>query len=165
MASTEMANGHWRRWYARTIDFWLLAIALGITAPGLVETAGEATSVVVCLLMIPLEAGLLSEWRRTPGKYFMDLKVVGARDRTLSFKEALRRSGGAAVQGLALGIPILTAATTLWQLNRHNKGLATSYEVEGGQVIGSPRLGTVRTALAWVVLVGIFYVTWLGMQE
>jgi len=164
ITSTEMANGHWRRWFARTFDFWVMAFALGIVAPGLADTAGAATNIVVCLIMVPLEAGLLSEWGRTPGKYFMALKVIGPRDRALSFKEALRRSSGVAAQGVALGIAILTIATTLWQLNRHKKGLAASYEIEGCQVVGDPALGTGRTALAGAVLLGILYISWLGLQ-
>lgn len=165
--STAMPAGAWRRWFARIVDIALMGAAWGIT--GMASRSGieneYATSLVTGILLVPIAAGFLMEWGRTPGKAFMRLRVVDGSGRSPDFRTALKREVGVLVKGLAFFLPLISLFTVIRQYNRHREGLVASYEPSGVQVVGDERLTRVRIALAWITGLVILSLIAIGTAQ
>ncbi|HET9064841.1 MAG TPA: RDD family protein [Gemmatimonadales bacterium] len=146
-----MPNGHWRRWFARIVDMMLLAFALGLIAQDFLATIDNdiIRGVVVVIAAIPLSAGFLMEWGRTPGKALAGLRVVDATSHKLTYAAALRREWGATVFGMGFGLPLIGLFTAYKQYGRHKGGRAASYEPIGVQVVGAPTLSGLGVLACW----------------
>lgn len=160
LPSSELPNGPWRRWFARMIDFWIVAL-LGGALFGSTELwasiSGAIYPLIVCLALIPLESVLLSKFGWTPGKAFMMLRVRRLDGSLLSRKDSLKRSAQVAASGTGLGIPIVTIFTEYHQYKRLISKDFASYEIPGADVYGVERLTRTRLTAAWCVAFLLLY--------
>ncbi len=154
----------WRRFWARQVDYLLLALVLGVgvgfLAPGVLADDGEAPSTLLwsvasCFLWIFAESGFLWSTGTTPGKWMLSLRVVGPDGERPSFGRALRRSGSVFVSGVGLGIPLVSLFTMLHGYNTLREGGTPIWErVSGLRVESAPMRGArLSAAVATVTLV------------
>lgn len=129
-------NHHpWRRFFARGIDLsifglipfvalcWAVVYYFPNKAMGFAEAIQNPFIVTILLvgLWIPIEANLLSVLGNTPGKWLFGISVRSTSGSSLSFSQALERSFRVAIQGLGLGIPVLSLFTQLFAYRRLTK--------------------------------------------
>lgn len=142
----------WVRFWARTFDYYLLAslifLILNLTAPGwrsLFVVHALWVSFVTTVLWIPLEAWILTHWGSTLGKALLRVSVKKVTDRDLTVRDAWHRSALVWIEGMGLGIPIVsqivqirsyfalkTHYTTPWD---HSLRLHVSHERIGSPLI------------------------------
>ena len=103
----------WRRFFARTFDFFLytsllnlILVLLGVNISGAGTGLSVLTTVVGLLFMFLLEPVFLSRWGTTPGKAILGLFVTDHDGGRLTYGEAYQRTQLVLVQGMGLCIPI-----------------------------------------------------------
>ncbi len=105
----------WARLGARVADILLFQLVVSLLVPAAwIPEATDTFALQVFMLVLTagsllawtfLEAFLLSRWGMTPGKWMYRVRIVNPHGHFLTYSEALRRSLGVFVQGLALGLP------------------------------------------------------------
>lgn len=110
----------WRRWFARTLDYWLLStiiffliIVVFRIRPLPNRFVDALITVFAGALFVPVEAWMLSNWSATPGKLAMGIRVSSANGGNLTFREALERAWRVFQNGMCLCIPVLAALENL----------------------------------------------------
>lgn len=110
-----LAHRPWARLGARIADALLFQLVLVQFLPQAWVPAPEDTfafqfftaafAAGSLVLWAFVEAFCLARWGMTPGKWIYRIRIVHPDGRYLGYGEALRRSFGVLVQGLALGLP------------------------------------------------------------
>jgi len=127
-----------RRFFARALDTALiqlvplsvLTLVFRCNLMGLAPVWDWALAAAACLLLIPVEAFLISRFGTTPGKWLMGIRLEHVDGRKLTYEEALDRAKQVFWKGQGAKLPIVT----LWRNWRSYKnyveyGLDWDYEV------------------------------------
>lgn len=112
----------WRRFFARTLDYamlncivrFVLFVVLRIRPiPG--DILNILLTVGVGILMIPIEAMLLSKFGATPGKMLMGIRLEDDEEgKYLAFNTALSRSAYVFIAGVGLYLPFVQLITLIY---------------------------------------------------
>ncbi len=177
LESAENTVRPWVRYWARSFDFALYyLITLLILFPLLTSLGwGLFFSPIYMLAMyfvfflaLPIEAGMLSTKKKTPGKWMMRVQLKNSLGEKLTYSQALRRSGDLWFRGLALGLPLINVLTMIYAFFFLKKKGQSSWDRDGEfQVSHQPiSLGrwviTLLVVLALPVgefLINLFYAT------
>lgn len=161
-AFPDLTARPWRRWFARTIDYALASLAIGVII-GLVSPTSDihnysdaVIGLLVVLLFIPVEAMFISCYAATPGKAILSIAVVQAETgERLRFVQSLERAVDVWVRGVGLGLPLVTLFTALHQHKLLTRDGATSYDKASGCVSRSGPLGLGRLIVTVLVVLAI----------
>jgi len=149
----------WRRFFARMVDIstvgLLLFLQLAFFTAALVPAMARdfrrtlenplVAGFLLYLAWVPAEAAFLSLAGTTPAKWLFRIRVVHPDGTLLSYREALKRSFLVWVQGLGLGIPIVTAFTQLFAYCRLARTGTTLWDTSIRAVVLHQRWSAART--------------------
>lgn len=158
-----------RRFLARTIDSWTLAIAIALTLGAILSLVSyefafwiqrpESNAIFALAIVFPLafllDAALYGMFRNTPGKRLLLLRVTATDGRPLAFVEYLLRNIRVWWFGLAAGIPILSMLAMIYQWRKVSVGQPTGYDIGRYRVDGAP-LSRARTVGVGSVFLALF---------
>jgi len=148
----------WVRFWARFFDIYLFAFAFGITCgilcPSILELPDAFVGISIMLMWVFVEAGFLSAWGTTPGKWLLKTKVKDLRGGNLSFSNALSRSFLVLFKGLGFGIPIIGLITLCVAHSNLKKQGWTSWDRENGSKVVHARISEIRTVVATLLILG-----------
>ena len=151
----------WRRWAARWIDGTLALILwtalLGALAPFAAPTV--LTRFVLLFAIFPVafvvvEAALLFAFGATPGKAMFGVVVREQNGAVLSFGRSLHRSFRVFVQGIGMGLPILSLCTVLSAYFSLHDGGVTAWDRAGRFRVTHNPIGVGQRLTALLVLTG-----------
>jgi len=112
-------------------------------------------------LWIPIEALLISTLGYTPGKFFLNIKLLH-HGKKLTFTKALRRSFLVWVNGIGFGIPFITIVTQLSAYVRLYSRLKTSWDEQEG-VTAIQKTVPLWMIVAIAILVIVYYWSFAAM--
>ncbi|HEY2584616.1 MAG TPA: RDD family protein [Tepidisphaeraceae bacterium] len=151
----------WRRWAARWIDetlaliVWtaLLAAVAPFTAPSML------TRLVLLFAIFPaafvvIEAAMLYGFGATPGKALFGVIVRDPDGAVLSFGRALHRSFRVFVQGIGMGLPVLSLCTVLSAYFSLHDGGVTAWDRAGRFSVTHRPIGLAQRLTALLILMG-----------
>ena len=129
----------WRRLFARIVDISILGTLplFVVTFSVIIFNAVEFAKVlkypivtwfIVPVLWIPIEAIFLSTIGNTPAKWLFGISVRTTSGRKLSFSQAFERSFRVFLQGMGLGIPIVTLFPQFFAYRRLTKTGTTLWD-------------------------------------
>jgi uncharacterized RDD family membrane protein YckC len=148
----------WVRYFARGCDIWIFATALGLVLgmAGLAEQVPEyALGLAIPFLWLFAEAGLLSRWGTTPGKWLWGTWVADRTGKRLSYGEALSRSFSVWFMGLGFGLPVISLVTLIASYVKLKQEGVTAWDREGQCAVIHERLGVGRV-VAVIALMVVF---------
>lgn len=152
----------WKRFVARSIDLvWecnLIGFGIGFVASfdldlnALVQqTHPLLFGMIVLPLSLVLDAAVLDMFGNTPGKALLGLRVRDKDGKPLSSSDYVSRNFRLWLQGLALGIPLISLVCMIHQARKVSAlGQSTYDRVQSIDVLASP-IGIGRSALAYVL--------------
>jgi S1-C subfamily serine protease len=114
-------------------------------------------------LWIFFEAGLLSTWGTTPGKWIFHTTVRSKTGAQLDYSAALTRSANVWARGMGIGIPIVTLFTLLRGYSRLKSDGETSWDRDGNSEVHHKGTGLVRLAIAFGAAAAIVGLIFLGI--
>jgi formylglycine-generating enzyme required for sulfatase activity len=165
VSAPALAAGPWRRFFARSIDFWAITppVVLLMVLGGLQVSSDFASWLqeprstwVIGFFAVPLvlavEAMLFWMFGSTVGKALLGISVRTESSRQLTLTESFQRQMGVYVYGLGAGVPLINLVTTVRQYRRLKSGLQASYD-EDRFVVTAVRLGVLRYVFVVAVLV------------
>lgn len=162
--------GPWRRFFARLVDLWVIALpasfaaafALSAFSPAFglwIQRPGSeyAFGWLLLPLVLLVEVGIVAIFGTTLGKALLGVTVttVGAQRPTAT--QYLQRQLGVYWYGLGTGFPLVSLFTMARQHGRLKAGRQARYD-EGKFNVKAPKLGALRTLSAVVVVIGLFFV-------
>lgn len=162
--------GPWRRFFARLVDLWVIALPASFAAAltlskfspafGLwIQRPGSEYAFGYLLLPIVLlvEVGIVALFGTTFGKALLGVTVttVGAQRPTAA--QYLQRQLGVYWYGLGTGFPLVSLFTMARQHGRLKAGRQAGYD-EGKFNVKATKLGALRALFAVAVVVGLLVV-------
>jgi hypothetical protein len=168
--------GPWRRFFARLVDLWLIALpvsfavafALSSFSPAFglwIQRPGSEYAFGWLLLPVVLlvEVGIFGLFRNTLGKALLGVTVttVGAQRPTAS--QYLQRQLGVYWYGLGTGFPLVSLLTMARQHGRLKAERQAAYD-EGKFNVKAPKLGALRALSAVAVVIGLLFVN-VALQQ
>lgn len=176
-AGTRVPSSHaWRRYFARFVDLTLvftlicmivgalIGFCLALFAPqqvqGFVDWLGSLgemnrlmSTVVTCLVWIPIETLMLGTLGTTPGKWVFGIKLQSGAGAKLGFGAALLRSALVCVQGLGLGLPIVALVTLIYSYDKLTKTGTTLWDRRVESAVTYLPMGPLRITAAGIAIV------------
>lgn len=162
--------GPWRRFFARLVDLWiialptafLVALALSSLSPAFglwIQRPGSeyAFGWLLMPLVLLTEAGIFAVFGNTLGKWLLGISVttVGAQRPTAA--QYFQRQLGVYWFGLGTGFPLVLLFTMARQHGRVKSGGHAQYD-EGKFNVKAPKLGVIRALSAIAVVTALFFV-------
>lgn len=145
----------WVRYWARMIDFNLFFYAYLILMVFVAPRAFMAMPLVFIGAIaggLLVEAGFLSLWGTTPGKWLMQVRVRQHSGEKLTYSSALGRALSVWMRGEGFNIPIVCLFTYLTAYNRLREKGITSWDENKSFVVSHSRIGFFRAFIATVIL-------------
>lgn len=161
--------GPWRRFFARTIDFWIITLptaflvayaiasfspsfALWIQKPGSEYVFGW----LLTPLILAIEGVIFGSFGTTVGKGLLGVKVTTVSAHRPTMSQYFQRQVGVYWYGLGTGFPLVSLFTMARQHGRLKAGKQAGYD-EGRFNVKAPKLGAVRTIAAVVVVAALLF--------
>ncbi len=168
--------GPWRRFFARTIDFWVLSLPTGFLvarmlaaySPGFalwIQSPGSTVAFgwLVAPIVLAVEALVFALFGTTLGKGLLGVKVTTSGAGRVSGLQYLKRQLGVYWYALGTGFPLVSLFTMARQYGHLKAGRPTWYD-SGRFSVRAPRLGIVRGLLSVVVIFALLLVN-VVLQE
>ncbi len=111
-----------------------------------------------------VEALLIASFGTTPGKFLINMKILSADRKHLSYVKALKRSFGVYILGFGLGVPFLSLATMLLSLFWLSIKKETFWDKGHKHVIVYHKIGMFRAIGILLFILVIVYFGFLGIQ-
>jgi len=133
----------WLRFLARKIDMLLYAVIaffplgvmlflIGFLGFDDGDMEGVAFDVffgfVFLIVMITIEAKVLSHWQNTPGKKLMGMVLVKQDGERMGFGDAFERTARMWLGGLGLGLPFISLLTQIYAYSNLKEEGSTSWD-------------------------------------
>ena len=141
----------WPRYFARLADSCFIGILVGfslsIVFPSvflLIQNSILITSIIIYILMLPVEALFLSALGYTPAKWLFGIQVLGSNGEKLSYFKAAFRSILVWIQGNAFGIPCICLIANLFGYYNLTKNGHASWDELTGSVVKYRKLSFLR---------------------
>ena len=144
----------WIRFFSRIIDYLFFAFLLKLTGVDNIfpETEFRVLFIPVILAfawIIP-EAGLLSMFGTTPGKWVLGTAVVDIFQLKPKFSSALRRSLSVWCNGMGMGVFFIAPITALVACFRIKTRGSTVWDSDGGITVKHSKIGAPRAVIAFL---------------
>jgi hypothetical protein len=158
----------WRRWLARTSDFMvtgvIVGVASGILGLKLFSTQNEFVSGMILMMVhaLVVEPFSIAFNERTAGKALFNISLSNDDLSPLNLSQAFRRSLSVWAFGLGLGIPLVSLFTTIHQYNALTKKGAATYDRDGGFRVTHGPITAGRVVLLVVAVVAFIVLFALG---
>jgi formylglycine-generating enzyme required for sulfatase activity/uncharacterized RDD family membrane protein YckC len=162
--------GPWRRFFARFIDLWLIAlptvflviVLLAPVSPGFAQWLQKpgsdyALGFLVTPLLLVVEAVVFAFFGTTIGKWILGIHITTTLGKTPTFFEYLSRQFGLYWYGLGTGFPLISLFTMARQRSRLKSGRAATYDAGQFQVTAQ-RIGAVHYVVATGVIAALVFV-------
>ncbi|NPV82916.1 MAG: RDD family protein [Candidatus Aminicenantes bacterium] len=157
---SDKSGRPWVRFVARFIDYNLFgivfALVLLVVAPRLLIIPEFFLGMLILFLWVFVEAGLLSTWGTTPGKWLLKTRVRDGAGNRLNFSRAFARSASVWLRGMGMGLPIISLITLAVAHKKLLRDGITVWDREGGFVVSHEKIGVARTAVALLFMAAIF---------
>jgi len=148
----------WVRYLARSIDYFLFGFFLiSINVDRALSKFDIPIIIFPALLIfvwIFVEAGFLSIFGTTPGKWLLRTRVVNIFQHKPDFLSALRRSLSVWCNGLGVGIPFITPITMVISYYKLRRERHAVWDLDGGFFVKHRKISISRALLA-----ALFFVT------
>lgn len=168
--------GPWRRFFARLIDLWVIALStsyvvafalsryspafgLWIQRPGSEYTFGW----LLLPLVLLFEVGIVAIFGTTLGKALLGVTVTSVDAKRLTVAQYLQRQLGVYWFGLGTGFPLISLFTMALQHGRIKSGRHARYD-EGKFNVRASKLSAARALSAAVLVVALFFVNAILLQ-
>jgi uncharacterized RDD family membrane protein YckC len=157
----------WHRYFARGIDTIVVSYTIAFLMLPLVMATGfinlDANFLIlaffILFLSLFIEAGFISLFGTTIGKFAFGIKVLTLEGKKLTYKQSLQRSFGVWVKGLGLGIPIVSLFTQISAYEKISELGSASWDQKGGFVVHYKGIGKLRAAFFIVLYFAIYFAT------
>ena len=162
--------GAGRRFWARIIDLWLIALPTSFAASFALSSVSlpfalwmqrpgseYAFGWLVLPLVLLIEAGIFAVFGSTPGKALLGVSVISMDSRRLTGAEYLRRQLGVYWYGLGTGFPLVPLFTMARQYSHLKAGRSAGYD-DGRFRVTARKLNVLRVVLAVFIMVGLLLV-------
>jgi hypothetical protein len=158
----------WRRYFARILDTTCFVVVfflfIGILFPSLFAPPAKGTErlmdlffqVIGFIAYAPFEAFCMHIFGNTMGKALYGIRVTTRTDDDMSLPAALNRSFRVLVQGIGLGIPIISLVTLLTSYNTLRQEGVTSWDRRLDCIITHRPFSYLRIVMltvTWIVLI------------
>ncbi|MDP4091741.1 MAG: RDD family protein [Bacillota bacterium] len=159
----------WVRYWARFLDgiaanFIILGI-WALTFPNsfinLVIKYGIYMPVVMYIVWAFIEALLLSTWGTTPGKWLLKVMVRDQNGNKLTFDKSLYRSLSVWALGEGCWFYLAYMFVPMFSYARLVSRGKTYWDDKGGFTVTHQKIGSLRSTIAAVILIGVFVLTTL----
>lgn len=149
----------WVRFWARLIDYYLYAILVGFIS-GLTGILLDSSGTVFYFVTMGtwpfIEALFISQYGATPGKALLKTKVIKENGEMLSYIDAFIRSLWVFVQGLGLGIPLVTIITMCISINRLSSTGSTAWDGYYSSIVTHEKIGILRSLISFSIIFALF---------
>ena len=153
----------WIRYWARMFDYSISLLVIGISGwltssfkIGFLLKHQLFYYLLVVFIWTFIEAGFLSSWGYTPGKWLLGIAVRDKNGSKLTYKEAITRSLKIYWRGIGIGFPFVTFITMIVAHHRLTKFGATSWDKEGGFTVEHQKIRAMNVAIYIVVIIIAF---------
>jgi RDD family len=148
----------WVRYCARMFDILLFlfsgGILIGILASHVLERVNDlALGLFLVFVWVFIEALLLSMVGTTPGKWLCNVQLTLKSGATIPYSAALSRSLKVWWRGLGIGFPLVSLITLAIAHGELRRNSVTSWDKEGGFIVGHGKVGVGRALVAIFFLV------------
>ncbi len=157
--------GAWRRFFARFIDIWVIAVGLGFSTGALIAHLSPGWLQLPWVWVVGgffltgpvliVEAIIFSVFGTTLGKALADIRVRDAQGRRPTGQQYFQRQWGVFWSGLGAGLPLIQLFAMGSQCQRIRTGRSASYD-EGRFVVIGEKMDAFRTIAVTVFVVGYF---------
>lgn len=133
----------WRRFFARTFDFFLYSFLWRILFVGLCSMTffDQFPFVILALVtMILLEPLLLYFLKTTPGKWLMGIRITNELGGRLPYSKGLKRTLSALFLGAGMGIPAFRLVRLIMSYYSYYKDRPLSWEYDSEELIEKNRI-------------------------
>ncbi len=173
---TELGVGQirpWIRYWARYFDYtvagFVIAFSGWLTSPFMMDfLLKEENAIFYNLLVIFfwnfMEAGFLSSWGYTPGKWLLSIAVRDKNGNKLTYKEAITRAFKVYWRGMGIGFPLATIITMIVAHHKLTKFGATSWDKEGESTVKHQRIRAMNVAIYIVVITAFILLAIVGTR-
>lgn len=168
--------GAGRRFWARLIDLWLIALPTSFAVAYALSSVSlsfglwvqqPGSEYVFGWLLLPLvlliEAGLFALFGSTPGKALLGVVVATVDGRRPTAAEYLRRQPGVYWFGLGTGFPFVPLFTMARQYSHIKAGRTAGYDY-GRFRVSARKLNVLRVALTVFIIFGLLLVNAVSRQ-
>lgn len=146
----------WVRYWARSVDMWIGAIAIGLvltfTAPGVLRIHNVLLTMLISFVWVFIEALFLSTWGTTPAKWLLKITLRDSRGYKLTFSGALSRSVSVWCGGIGLGFPIASIVTLIISYRKLTREGITRWDRDGGFAVSHGRISTLRVVMTGLIV-------------
>jgi len=161
-AAPLASAGPWRRFFARAFDLHWESLIVAAVALWLVPVrfwASPYAIVAIIFATLPLalvlDALVFAVFGATPGKALLGLKVVGLHAEPLKAPGYLARNAALWIEGLGLGVPVLTLITLYVALRKVRRKQSTAWDrAKGSRVLQQPKpaIFTLIFLIIWIAV-------------
>ena len=156
----------WVRYWARTCDYYLVAIVVGIVvglaSPSLLLRSNYFIGALSLAASLIIEPIMFYFWGTTPFKALFKIRVRNPNGTCLTYLQALRRSANVLIRGKGLGIPIASLITHMTSYSRLSQHGITSWDATGKFVVSHQEIEWWRWVIFSIIFVSIVALIALG---
>ena len=166
--STPQKAQPWIRLFARTTDYWIAGLIIGVAYGIITPRDVTITLPRLFFLLLPLilvEAGLLSTCGTTPGKWLFGIRIRDSVGKRLTFLSALNRSFWVWLDGLGFCLPILCPISLIRSYSKLRKNGITRWDQNGRYMVLHSNLGVPGFVFTGLLVLFYLTLTFLPMVE
>lgn len=170
-----IVNYHpWRRYFAKTIDYFLYSMVVNIIVMALIVYNLDESVQYAYLELIEIQAlyAVLSNFYwfvaevfvlgvsgTSPGRWLYNIHIRNNDGLRLGFSESVQRSASLYFKGLGLGLPVIILITSLLSYNKLTKDGITSWDAEQKLRVSHGKMSVLRYMGVAVVLLSIIAIS------
>ena len=159
----------WVRFLARSIDYSLLGFFLISINIDRTFSKFDIPIIIFPVLLIFIwifvEAGFLSIFGTTPGKWLLRTRVVNIFQHKPDFLSALRRSLSVWCNGMGVGIPFITPITMVISYYKLRRERHAVWDIDGGFFVKHRKISISRVLLAVLFFITFSFLNTYKMQQ
>ena len=149
----------WTRFWARILDYIIFVSLVFLLANILLKPQLKGFYLfllyhLAILVWVPVEAGLLSTWGMTPGKWLFNITLRDEKWKKPIFIAALKRSVSVWFNGIVMGIPILFLLGLLKQYRNLSQIKATVWDRKGKFIVKHDYLKGFKISIIVLIYAG-----------
>ncbi len=120
---------------------------------------------LLIFIWIFVEAGFLSIFGTTPGKWFLKTRVVNIFQHKPDFLSAIRRSLAVWCNGMGVGIPFITPITMIIAYYKLRRERHAVWDIDGGFFVKHRKISILRVLLAVLFFIIFSFLNTYKMQQ
>ena len=142
----------WVRYWARKFDYFAFIMIIAsvgyIISPSFMDKAIMKHEYFLIFVTVFIwnfiEAGLLSTWGTTPGKWLLKVSIRTNNDNKLNYQQAFSRAISVWFYGLGMLIPLVSFFTLLFSADKLSRKGITTWDKKGEFIVSHSIIGPLR---------------------